>query len=69
MTTNKPTCKLSGTDGNVFSIISKVKFTLDRAAREDDSLKGKGNEFAKLAMKCKSYDAVLQLCFDYVDVK
>lgn len=31
----KPACKLVGTDGNVFSIIGRVKQALKKAGRED----------------------------------
>lgn len=60
----KPTCKLSGTDGNVFAIIGKVSRTLKVAG-----LKGKAAEFRSRATSLGSYDEVLQLCFEYVEVE
>ena len=59
----KPACKLVGTDGNVFAIIGRVKQTLKLAGQED--LAG---EFLQKAFRAGSYDEVLALCFDYVDV-
>ena len=59
----KPFCQLSGTDGNVFAITGKVSSALKRAGQQD-----RATEFNTRAMNCDSYDAVLQLCFDYVEV-
>jgi hypothetical protein len=64
MSDNKlPECELSGTDGNVFAIIGKVSATLKKAGQH-----GRAREFVAKAMQSASYDAVLQLCFDYVEV-
>ena len=60
----KPECKLSGTDGNVFAIIGKVSRSLKQAGQPE-----KAKEFTEKAFKSGSYDAVLQLCFDYVEVE
>ena len=60
----KPTCKLTGTDGNVFCIIAAVCRVLKKNGQQD-----RADEFRKAAMASHSYDAVLQLCFDYVDVE
>ena len=60
---DKPTCKLIGQDGNVFNIIALVRRTLiDAGDRE------KAHEFAEKAMDQHSYDDVLWLCDEYVDV-
>ena len=59
----KPVCKLIGTDGNVFAIIGRVKQTLKKAGQEDRAC-----EFVKKARRAKSYDEVLALCTEYVDV-
>ena len=62
MEMNKPTVKLVGEDGNVFAIIGSVT----RALKKD----GQGEraaEFASKAMSAGSYDAVLQLLFEYVE--
>jgi hypothetical protein len=61
---SKPVCKLCGTDGNVFSVIGKVSQTLKRAGLLD-----KAKEFQTKAIQSSSYDEVLQLCFDYVEVE
>lgn len=58
-----PKCKLSGSDGNVFVIIGNVSRCLRKAGMHD-----KAKEFQERAMQSSSYDAVLSLCFDYVDV-
>ena len=52
----KPKCKLIGIDGNVFIIIGAVNKTLEKAGLNDK------------AMQQESYDDVLRLCFEYVDV-
>jgi len=52
----KPQCKLIGVDGNVFIIIGAVNKTLEKAGLNDK------------AMQQESYDDVLRLCFEYVDV-
>ena len=62
--TNKPKCKLSGTDGNVFAIIGKVSQTLKKANQAD-----KAKEFSSKAFGAGSYDEVLCLCSEYVEVR
>jgi len=59
----KPQCQLTGVDGNVFVIIGTVSKTLKRAGLND-----KAKEFSDKAMQQESYDDVLRLCFEYVDV-
>ena len=59
----KPTCRLVGTDGNVFSIIGRVKQVLESAGEED-----RAAEFVARAFQARSYDEVLQLCMRYVEV-
>ena len=59
----KPVCKLVGTDGNVFSIIGLVVAALKEAGFRDRAV-----EFREKAFKASSYDEVLQLCMEYVDV-
>ncbi|MFC1582193.1 hypothetical protein ACFL4W_01510 [Planctomycetota bacterium] len=59
----KLVCQLIGTDGNVFSIIGRVRGTLRQAGMTE-----KAQEFADRAFKAESYDAVLQLCMEYVEV-
>lgn len=59
-----PVCKLVGTDGNVFSIIARV-----RACLRDAKLPEKAAEFSTKAMASKSYGDVLVLCSKYVRIK
>lgn len=61
---NKPSCKLAGEDGNVFNLIGIVKRTLVKDGQRD-----RANEFVLKAMKQKSYDDVLILIMDYVEVE
>jgi hypothetical protein len=59
----KPKCKLIGQDGNVFNIISLVSRTLKKVnLREEDY------EFQKKAFSAGSYDEVLTLANEYVEV-
>jgi hypothetical protein len=60
----RPACKLVGTDGNVFSIIGRVKQALKEAGQED-----RAREFVEKAFQARSYDEVLALCTDYVEVR
>lgn len=60
----KPACKLVGTDGNVFSIIGRVSKALKRAGQLD-----KAQEFCQRATSSASYDDVLALTFEYVEVE
>ena len=63
-TAPKPPCRLVGTDGNVFAIIGTVRRALERAGQRE-----RASEFVAKAMQSKSYEEVLALCFDYVDVR
>lgn len=60
----KPMCKLTGTDGNAFAIIGKVSRTLKRAGMVE-----RATEFSDKAFKAHSYDEILQLCSEYVEVE
>ena len=60
----KPACKLVGTDGNVFAIIGTVRRALRRAGQDT-----RATEFVQKAFGAKSYDEVLGLCHEYVDVR
>jgi len=62
--TKKPICKLVGTDGNVFAVIGNVRAALRHAGQAD-----RAKEFSDKAMSCGSYDEVLALVFDYVEVR
>ena len=59
----KPPCGLIETDGNVFSIIGWVRQALIAAGQED-----RAPEFVEKAFRAGSYDGVLQLCLEYVEV-
>lgn len=61
---NKPVCKLVGTDGNVFSIIGNVVKTLKKHNFIHES-----KEFQERAFGAKSYEEVLTLIHEYVDVE
>jgi hypothetical protein len=60
----KPVCMLVGTDGNVFSIIGRVKQALKKAGQGD-----RAREFVKKAFRAGSYDEVLRLCMEYVEMR
>ena len=60
----RPPCQLIGTDGNVFSIIGRVKRAL-----EQDGQPGRARDFVKRAFGSKSYDEVFALCLEYVEVQ
>jgi hypothetical protein len=59
----KPHAKLTGEDGNVFSIIGRVSKALKKAGQED-----KAKEFTDKAFNAGSYDEVLRLAMTYCDV-
>lgn len=59
-----PTCKLIGTDGNVFAIMASVSRTLRHAGNATAA-----REFQTRAMQCPNYGAVLRLCTEYVEVQ
>lgn len=61
---NKPECKLLGEDGNVFMVMGLVQRALKRAGQDD-----KAKEFTRrVAAECKTYDDVLALLQDFVEV-
>lgn len=59
----KPSVQLSGEDGNVFSIIARVGKALKRAGQPELA-----EEFSNKAFDAGSYDEVLRLCDEYVEV-
>jgi hypothetical protein len=61
-TPRKPACPLVGTDGNVFSVIGRVRRCLELSGQPE-----RAREFVERATSSASYDAVLQLTFEYVD--
>ncbi len=60
----KPTCKLIGEDGNVFWIVGRVRQALRDAGQE-----ARAREFVERAYRSGSYDELLVLCLEYVDVR
>jgi len=60
----KPVCKLIGEDGNVFNIIGKVAKTLRRAGLEKEY-----KEFTVKAESAQSYDEILTLTKEYVEIE
>ena len=55
--------QLTGTDGNAFAVLGKVKGALKRAGHPELA-----DEFFKEAT-AGDYDHLLQTCFKYVDVQ
>lgn len=60
----KPACKLSGTDGNAFSIIA----TVSRCLKQNGWL-DRARQWNAAAVKCESYEALILLAADYVEVE
>ena len=60
----KPECTLVGEDGNVFNVIGRVRRALRNAGQEEQA-----REFVERAFRCGSYDEVLRLVLEYVDVR
>ena len=61
--TNKPKCKLTGTDGNVFALAGQVTRALKKAGQFDMV-----NDFTSKLFQTKSYDEALQLMMEYEEV-
>lgn len=59
----RPPCILTGTDGNAFAIIGRVRAALHWAGQD-----ARAREFVERAFRAASYDEVLQMCFEYVEV-
>jgi hypothetical protein len=60
---DKPKCKLSGTDGNIFSLSSKAVQALKKAGLTD-----KANELQHKIFYTHSYHEALALIKEYVEV-
>lgn len=60
----KPTVKLVGEDGNVFAIIARVSRAIKNAGTPE-----KAKEFTARAFRSGSYQEVLSLVQEYVDVE
>lgn len=61
---SKPVCSLLGTDGNAFALIGKVSKTLKNSGLRDEA-----NEFQNKAFNSESYDALLVLIGEYVEIR
>lgn len=59
----KPKVKLTGQDGNVFTVIGLTDKALKKAG-----LKEQAKEFKDKAFGARNYDEVLRLCMEYADV-
>lgn len=57
----KPTCKIVGEDGNIFSILGRVI----RALNDPE----KANEVSVRVMDASTYDKALQIIMEYVEVE
>jgi hypothetical protein len=60
----KPVAHLVGEDGNVFHVISVVRRALRNAGQTE-----RASEFVERASCAKSYDEVLAMVHDYVEVR
>jgi len=59
----KPKCKLSGQDGNVFNLIGLASRALRTAKLHDEA-----KEMSEKCFSAGSYDGVLSIICEYVDV-
>ena len=61
---NKPKCKLTGRDGNVFALAGKVSQVLKWAGQPE-----KAKEVTTKLFQCHSYREALSLMSEYVEIK
>jgi len=61
---NKPTCKLIGEDGNVFNLLGKVSKVL-----KENNLHDQVKEMTDRVFNSSSYDEVLRIFADYVEIE
>jgi hypothetical protein len=59
------TAQLSGEDGNVFAVIGRVAAALKKGGVAKEEV----DRFREAAMSSDSYDAVLRLCMEWVEVE
>ena len=64
MENSKPVVKLIGEDGNVFNLIGIVRRKLVEVGKKKEA-----EEMVERAYKCQSYDEVLRLFMEYVEVE
>ncbi len=60
----KPRCVLLNEDGNVFNVVGCVRRALRNAGQAD-----RAREFVERAFAAKSYDEVLAMLDEYVDIR
>lgn len=60
----KPTCKLIGTNGNVFALAAQVTKSLKKAGQTEQV-----KEFNHKLWKCLDYDDALRLMSEYVEIE
>ena len=65
----RPVVKLIGEDGNVFHVIGLSRKALREWARTHPDQKHLEQEFVDKAFKTHSYDEVLQLVMEYMEVQ
>ena len=61
---HKPSAKLIGEDGNIFSILGRVSRSLKEAGKEEQA-----KEVCERVMASCSYDEALQIIMEYVEVE
>jgi hypothetical protein len=62
--TTKPSCQLTGTDGNVYSLLGKVTGTLKKAGLFEQAKECSGRVF-----KSHSYHEALSIMQEYVEAE
>lgn len=58
----KPTCKLIGSDSNIFNLIGIASRALNRANQQDQA-----KEMSQRCLESSSYDKALSIILEYVD--
>lgn len=64
MKIEKPRCKLSGEDGNIFNLIGAARRTLKKAGMPE-----KADEMSDAVMKTHSYSDALAKIGEYVEIE
>jgi len=60
----KPTCKLTGEDGNVFNLIGLASRCLKKAGLPEQV-----KEMTTRIFKCRSYEEALVIISEYIDIE
>lgn len=60
----KPKVKLTGTDGNIFSILGKCTKALKNNGQEKEA-----KELSDKVFNSSSYDEALSICMEYIDAE